>query len=61
MGLFSRNAEVSQARAEYREANAAQQEYARTSGNRDENDATYLQLNDRTNETLHALKDAKKR
>ncbi len=60
MGLFNRSTATTEARTAYRTANKAQQDYARTSRNRDENDPTYLKLNDTTNQALRGLKAAKK-
>lgn len=60
MGLFNRSQEAKDAAADYRTANAAQQDYARTSGNRDENDPTYLALNGATNGALSRLRAARR-
>ena len=61
MSIFRRNPEVSAANSACRTANREQQDYARTSGNRDENDPTYLELNARTNTALTNLRAAKRR
>jgi hypothetical protein len=57
---FRTDPQVAERRAEYRAANNAQQDYAATSGNDDENDPTYLALNAHTNETRRAHKAAKR-